>query len=1304
MFAAVLIIAFFGSLQLADLLNPGRTIFNVVDYGAKGDEAADDTAAIQAAIEAAEVSTASSRVIYLPSGHYKITHTLTLTRQSHITFMGGGASSAVLKWYGAQSGTMLALRGLQDSRITGFMMQGDGTTTAIRYDGLADMASKNNVFDELTTYIQKFGMRIGADHFQTSDSLFRRSLFLNSTYEGTSIEDVQSTHLSFEDVIWTGGKKGITAAAGHFNLYGCGIGSTTDVDIEVAPSPIETIISHTWTEQGPEFLRVNDGQPTTVTVIEGSINTLDPGKKMMEFLSPGTLTIVGGIYRTLKILPGQIEIGNHPDQRTRINIIGTTFDGNPFSESPLLARGMATVHLTGIQLDNPYSLHDPAQTDSLMSIGTQRKPLIATAPLNWAGAAWLKIPSGTVLDAGDNIFMGSSLNADGATAVHVDILLPTDEPAPLSVSADDSGSHRYTLHVRTQSGTTLAHDLIFHVVFDVALLPKITDPAPPLDDTPIYTPVVETGSGHFFNVKDFGAIGDGNTDDTDAIQTAVDAAEKDYAYWLAGSKGTVYLPAGTYKITKSITVGPEGGQNFIGEDMDRTKLVWAGAQSGAMLNIFGVANAHIGKFTLIGDGQTTIGLAYDGVTNWNGRGSNADFNMFDHIAVTDQHICMNISKQMFQTDISMYQYMQFKRCAYGVLIYDANAVMHNFYHSLWEDTGIGIAPGPGTGGSYSIIDSTFRRSTVADFMLYPSGRPALFLRVHSEGSRTFLGSGGNGASSSQSTYIDCTVDSLTDPLPALMSFNVTGGATIVGGVFHSGQAQAGQMLHASPWNRSNLTIIGAQFDGNPILDSIDPSAWSISTVLRQTNFGSQLMDDRYSLGSQSAPLPLSTNLQFVAGAWLRIASGTLLHAGQNSFHGTSKNMAGRTAIVIGQINAVGSAIGATLSAKDDGDNAYHIVITVAQDVTLADDLVFHASFNPESAESVPLQPIVPHVDDLQPTSATINWTTPVPTDWQIHFSSMPGFGTLNWAYLEWIGNAWDEPLIASHTQTLTNLSPGTLYHFYVRSQDATGLVSVSRDYTFVTPGTRQPAIRNNVTISNVTVSDQTDTSAVIRWVTDTATGSLIEYGPGILYESMTDIDKTPLTDHQVTLRHLLPGTLYHFRVRTDHKDVSDDTTFMTSYPPVDQVCSHSFTTSHLFGQKGSVLVYMIPALIDCAHLEPNSIYIVQTADIPRRPFSASVVRSADGLPATFSVYRYTSVDAHVERDHDHNSNFLSRFPGQFAASTAALADSTFTGFAAMHGFSWLPVDHSQQAVKLEAHSLYVIKTSSESGGMTIGIH
>lgn len=50
------------------------------------------------------------------------------------------------------------------------------------------------------------------------------------------------------------------------------------------------------------------------------------------------------------------------------------------------------------------------------------------------------------------------------------------------------------------------------------------------------------------NVKDYGAVGDGSTDDTDAIQAAINAAEG------ASTGGLVYFPAGDYKFTAQLTV------------------------------------------------------------------------------------------------------------------------------------------------------------------------------------------------------------------------------------------------------------------------------------------------------------------------------------------------------------------------------------------------------------------------------------------------------------------------------------------------------------------------------------------------------------------------------------------------------------------------------------------------------------------------------------------------------------------------------------------------------------------------------
>jgi hypothetical protein len=59
--------------------------------------------------------------------------------------------------------------------------------------------------------------------------------------------------------------------------------------------------------------------------------------------------------------------------------------------------------------------------------------------------------------------------------------------------------------------------------------------------------------GEIKNVKDFGALGNGSTDDTSAIQAAVNAA--------LATGGTVFFPVGRYTITRTIVTPP--GSSFI---------------------------------------------------------------------------------------------------------------------------------------------------------------------------------------------------------------------------------------------------------------------------------------------------------------------------------------------------------------------------------------------------------------------------------------------------------------------------------------------------------------------------------------------------------------------------------------------------------------------------------------------------------------------------------------------------------------------------------------------------------------------
>jgi len=96
------------------------------------------------------------------------------------------------------------------------------------------------------------------------------------------------------------------------------------------------------------------------------------------------------------------------------------------------------------------------------------------------------------------------------------------------------------------------------------------------------------------SVKDFGAVGDGTTDDTAAIQAAI----------TANYNKCIYFPAGTYKVTSSLTV--TGAIFFRGDGRDQSIISW----TSTTLDVISVASAtavHFQGLQFSGPASATAG-------------------------------------------------------------------------------------------------------------------------------------------------------------------------------------------------------------------------------------------------------------------------------------------------------------------------------------------------------------------------------------------------------------------------------------------------------------------------------------------------------------------------------------------------------------------------------------------------------------------------------------------------------------------------------------------------------------------------
>jgi len=130
----------------------------------------------------------------------------------------------------------------------------------------------------------------------------------------------------------------------------------------------------------------------------------------------------------------------------------------------------------------------------------------------------------------------------------------------------------------------------------------------------------------YVDVRDFGAVGDGVTDDTAAIQAAIN-----YAVGSTTGRGTVILGEGRFRITSTLTIGTrnialvgvESGRRTFGSTPATCSLEWDG---GAYPMISTAINGHVFR----GFGVTNNGSATDWLELLSGAQNNIYEDLYFH--------------------------------------------------------------------------------------------------------------------------------------------------------------------------------------------------------------------------------------------------------------------------------------------------------------------------------------------------------------------------------------------------------------------------------------------------------------------------------------------------------------------------------------------------------------------------------------------------------------------------------------------------------------------------------------------------
>jgi len=203
----------------------------------------------------------------------------------------------------------------------------------------------------------------------------------------------------------------------------------------------------------------------------------------------------------------------------------------------------------------------------------------------------------------------------------------------------------------------------------------------------------------FISVFDFGATGDGTTDDTVSIQAALD-------YGTASTK-TIYFPDGNYKITAGLTAGPNCGFNCAanaviqasGNTFDALTLTSGNWNKGyqyipsitggkASLVLYGanLANIYIAS---VGGGDEGIVLRVDN-TNKSCADNTINFTSISSVTysgVLFDYLATTLSGTLMQGNIINGNFIV--NCLYGVTFFDTNGGSLGL-NIPWDDTQINV--------------------------------------------------------------------------------------------------------------------------------------------------------------------------------------------------------------------------------------------------------------------------------------------------------------------------------------------------------------------------------------------------------------------------------------------------------------------------------------------------------------------------------------------------------------------------------------------------------------------------------------
>ena len=272
------------------------------------------------------------------------------------------------------------------------------------------------------------------------------------------------------------------------------------------------------------------------------------------------------------------------------------------------------------------------------------------------------------------------------------------------------------------------------------------------------------------NVRTYGAQGDGVADDTSAIQNAFNDLGN------PGRPLVLYLPAGTYRITRTLSLSLRRNISILGEHPAATTIRWDGPSDGQMLLLDSVSFSRFGRITWDGAGKALAAIDQ----SWTGSGVYGGSSYNEHADEIFRDAGFGIrggsgGLQDGETAILRCSFHRMSKAAISIENY--NALDWYIWDSTFDSNNLGVTNNYGA-GNFQIYGSFFRNSAVSDVAINATSYFAL-RNNYSIGSRAFFVTTPIGNPAASVTFQRNTIlDAQTTPIqfgnpgPVLMLDNV----------------------------------------------------------------------------------------------------------------------------------------------------------------------------------------------------------------------------------------------------------------------------------------------------------------------------------------------------------------------------------------------------------------------------------------------------------------------------------------------------------------------------------------------------